>query len=108
MALCKLCTKAELHLENFSLDNREIVELRQWRNWRKQKIRRAVNKSTQKLILLVPVGALGCCTVLSAGKPDDDTRTTSGKWESQTTPLYYDYYRLPLKLKQIQTATPKT
>lgn len=62
IALCKYSRKAELYLENFSLDNREIVELRQWRNWRKQKIRRAVNKSTQKLILLVPVGALSCCT----------------------------------------------
>lgn len=40
--------KSVLYLENFSLNHRENV----WNctNWRKQKIRRAVNKSTQKLI----------------------------------------------------------
>lgn len=56
--------KSVLYLENFSLNHRENV----WNctNWRKQKIRRAVNKSTQKLIFcrVKAQGAFGCWALL--------------------------------------------
>lgn len=96
--------KAVLYLENFSLDER----LWNCTNWRKQKIRRAVNKSTQKLILcrVEAQGSFGCSSILSTGKPVGDDNDDDGE-NRKVKPYLYVYYRLPLK-QQIQTATSKT
>lgn len=73
MVECKWVGCHTLFREFFIRQSRRSV-LGQWRNWRKQKIRRAVNKSTQKLILSLekPEATMAAAVhFLPEGRPDN-------------------------------------